>query len=76
MKIGVGYSSNSMIVTVTDNDFLTQKYLVNDVSSYGFGGLIGVQAHFGKFVVSLDGATTGFKIYEGRIGIGYGINSH
>ena len=76
MKIGGGYSANSMIVRVTDDDFLDQKYWVNDVSSYGFGGLVGVQAHFGKFIVSLDGATTNFKIYEARIGIGYGINGH
>ena len=73
MKIGGGYSNNSMLVTLTDNSFLTQKYWVSDVSSYGFGGLAGLQAHFGCFVVSLDAATTNFKIFEGRIGIGYGI---
>lgn len=71
MKIGGGYSSNSMIVTVNDNSFLDQQYWVSDVSSYGFGGLVGVQAHIGRFVVSLDGATTNFKIFEGRVGLGY-----
>lgn len=72
MKIGGGYSSNSMIVTLYD-DYSNTNYWVSDCSSYGFGGLLGVQAHFGRFVISLDGATTNFKIYEGRIGIGYGI---
>ena len=76
MKIGGGYSSNSMIVTVTDNSFLNQQYWVSDVSSYGFGGLAGIQAHFGRFIVSLDGATTNFKIYELRLGIGIGVNGH
>ena len=76
MKIGGGYSTNSMFVTVYDESFLDTDYWVRDCSSYGFGGLVGVQAHFGKFIVSLDGATTNFKIFEGRIGIGYGINGH
>lgn len=72
MKIGGGYSNNSMIVTLTDNGSLNKNYWVKDVSSYGFGGLVGIQAHFGRFIISLDGATTNFKIYEARIGIGYG----
>lgn len=76
LKIGGGYSSNSMIVTVTDNSFLNQQYLVSNASSYGFGGLAGIQAHFGRFVVSLDGATTNFKIYEVRLGIGMGVKGH
>lgn len=73
MKFGGGFSSNSMIVTVYDNSFLNQQYWVSDVSSYGFGGLAGIQAHLGRFVISLDGATTNFKIFEARIGIGYGF---
>ncbi|MBR6091195.1 MAG: hypothetical protein IKQ09_00065 [Bacteroidales bacterium] len=72
MKIGGGYSNNSMIVTLTGNGSQNQKYWVRDVSSYGFGGLVGLQAHFGKFVLSLDGATTNFKVYEVRLGIGCG----
>lgn len=72
MKIGGGYSNNSMIVTLTDNGSTNQKYWVRNVSSYGFGGLVGLQAHFGKFVLSLDGATTNFKVYEVRLGIGCG----
>ncbi|MBQ2187429.1 MAG: hypothetical protein II401_02550 [Bacteroidales bacterium] len=72
MKIGGGYSNNSMIVTLTGNGSQNQKYWVRDVSSYGFGGLVGLQAHFGKFVLSLGGATTNFKVYEVRLGIGCG----
>ena len=74
LKIGGGYSSNSMYATVIDNNINSEAtFWVSDVSSYGFGGLIGVQAHFGKFVISLDGATTNFNIYEARLGIGYGM---
>lgn len=72
IKIGGGYSSNSMIVNLS-NGYLRQNYWVSDVSSYGFGGLLGVQARLGNFVISLDGATTNFNIYECRIGIGYGF---
>lgn len=73
VKIGGGYSSNSMFVTLSYNNNYSSTYWVSDVSSYGFGGLIGVQAHFGKFVISLDGATTNFKIFETRLGIGFGM---
>lgn len=73
MKIGGGYSSNSMIINLSNGSSYNQNYWVSDVSSYGFGGLIGVQARLGNFVVSLDGATTNFKIFEARIGIGYGF---
>ena len=74
LKIGGGYSSNSMYATVIDNNINSEAaFWVSDVSSYGFGGLIGVQAHLGKFVISLDGATTNFKIFEARLGIGYGM---
>ena len=72
MKIGGGYSSNSMIVNLSNSINYNQNFWVSDVSSYGFGGLVGLQAHFGKFIVSLEGATTNFKIYEARIGIGFG----
>ncbi len=75
VKIGGGYSSNSMIVNLSNGHF-NQNYWVSDVSSYGFGGLVGIQAHFGRFIVSLDGATTNFKIYEARIGIGIGTKGH
>ena len=76
MKIGGGYSSNSMIVNLSNGSYYNQNFCVSDVSSYGFGGLVGLQAHFGKFVISLDGATTNFKIYEARIGIGYGAKEN
>ena len=73
MKIGGGYGNSSMFVTTTDQYQIHATYWVSDVSSYGFCGLTGVQAHFGRFVVSLDGATTNFKIFETRLGLGIGI---
>lgn len=42
VKIGGGYSSNSMFVTLSYNNNYSSTYWVSDVSSYGFGGLIGV----------------------------------
>jgi len=73
VKIGGGYSSNSMFVTLSYNNNYSSTYWVSDVSSYGFGGLIGVQAHLGNLIISLDGATTNFKIFETRLGIGFGM---
>jgi hypothetical protein len=73
VKIGGGYSSNSMFVTLSYNSNYSSTYWVSDVSSYGFGGLIGVQAHLGNLIISLDGATTNFKIFETRLGIGFGM---
>lgn len=71
VKIGGGYGANSLWVNMYDTNNKRTDYWVSDYSSYGFGGLVGVQAHFSKFVVSLDGATTNFNIFEGRIGVGY-----
>ncbi len=73
VKIGGGYSSNSMFVTLSYNNNYSNTYWVSDVSSYGFGGLIGVQAHLGNLIISLDGATTNLKIFETRLGIGLGM---
>ena len=73
VKIGGGYSSNSMFVTLSYNNNYSSTYWVSDVSSYGFGGLIGVQAHLGNLIISLDGVTTNFKIFEARLGIGFGM---
>lgn len=75
IKIGGGYSSNSLITNLS-NGYYNENFWDSDQSSYGFGGLVGIQAHFGRFIVSLDGATTNFKIYEARIGIGIGTIGH
>lgn len=73
MKVGGGFSNNSMWVQTYRYGNYDNEFWVSDKSSYGFGGLVGVQARFGRFLVSLDGATTNFTIFEGRIGLGYGI---
>ena len=73
IKAGIGYSNNSLIVKIFDDNNSRTDYWVSDCSAYGFGGLVGVQAHFGKFVISLEGATTCFDTYEARLGIGMGV---
>ena len=73
VKIGGGYSNNSLWLKTYNTYNKRTDYWVSDCSAYGFGGLLGVQGHFGRFVISLDGATTNFNIFEGRIGIGYGF---
>ena len=71
LKIGGGYSANSLWVLVYNTNNKRTDYWASDYSSYGFGGLVGVQAHLGHFAISIDGATTNFSIFEGRIGLGY-----
>ena len=71
MKIGAGYGNNSLWLNVYNTYNQRTDYWISDCSAYGFGGLVGIQAHFGHFAVSLDGATTNFNIFEGRIGLGY-----
>lgn len=71
IKIGGGYGNNSLWMNIYDSYNSRTDFWISDHSSYGFGGLAGIQAHLGRFVVALDGATTNFKIFEGRMGIGY-----
>ena len=73
MKVGGGYGNNSLWLTTTEPYSVHNTYWVSDVSAYGFGGLAGVQYRLKNFVFTLDGATTNFKIFETRIGIGYGF---
>lgn len=70
-KIGGGYGANSLWVKMFDIYDNRTDYWVSDYSTYGFGGLVGLQAHFGHFAISIDGATTNFSVFEGRIGLGY-----
>ena len=71
MKIGGGYGANSLWVKMFDIYDNRTDYWVSDYSTYGFGGLVGLQGHFGHFAISIDGATTNFSVFEGRIGLGY-----
>ena len=73
MKIGGGYGNNSMWVRLHNGSAHVGDFWVSDVSAYGFSGVLGVQAHLGKLVLSLDGATTNFNIFEARLGIGMGV---
>ena len=71
MKIGGGYGANSLWVKMFDIYDNRTDYWVSDYSTYGFGGLVGLQAHLGHFAIAIDGATTNFSVFEGRIGLGY-----
>ena len=71
VKIGGGYGANSLWVKMYDTNNKRTDYWVSDYSTYGFGGLVGLQAHLGHFAIAIDGATTNFSVFEGRIGLGY-----
>lgn len=71
MKIGGGYGNNSLWMKMYDTNNKRTDYWVSDYSTYGFGGLVGLQGQFGHFAISIDGATTNFSVFEGRIGLGY-----
>lgn len=44
-----------------------------DISATGIDISVGVQVKIKKFIVSLDAVTTNFKIFEAKIGLGYGV---
>lgn len=70
-KIGGGYGANSLWVKMYDTYNSRTDYWVSDYSTYGFSGVVGLQAHLGHFAFSIDGGTTNFSVFEGRIGLGY-----
>lgn len=66
-KAGLGFGNRSLSWKTLDDQWVRQK----DYSAVGVDFSLGVMLRFNNFIISLDGVTTDFKIYEGKIGIGY-----
>lgn len=66
-KAGIGFGNRSLSWKTLDDQWVRQK----DYSAVGIDFSLGMMFKFGNFIISLDGVTTNFNIYEGRLGIGY-----
>lgn len=67
LRVGAGYGVRNTAYETVDG-----KWVKNTaISASGFDASVGVQYKFRKFVVSIDGVTTSFKCFEGKLGIGY-----
>lgn len=69
LRIGAGYGIRNTVYGTVDGVKIRNAH----ISANGLDASLGVQLKFGAFVFSLDGVTTNFKIYETKIGIGFGI---
>jgi hypothetical protein len=70
LRVGAGYGVRNTIYETTDGQLIKNA----DISSTGVDVSLGAMLKFGRFVVSLDAVTTNFKIFEAKLGIGFGVN--
>lgn len=66
-KAGLGFGNRSISWKTLDDQWVRQK----DYSAVGVDFSLGMMFKLGNFIISLDGVTTNFNIYEGRLGLGY-----
>lgn len=70
LRVGAGYGVRNTIYETTDGQLIKNA----DISATGVDVSLGAMLKFGRFVVSLDAVTTNFKIFEAKLGIGFGVN--
>lgn len=71
LKAGVGFGNRSLSWKTLDDRWVRNK----GYSAVGLDVSAGMMFNFGGFVLSLDAVTTNFKIFEGRIGLGYSFEN-
>lgn len=69
LRVGAGYGVKNTVYETTNNQLIKNT----DVSTAGLDASIGAMYKIGKFIVSLDAATTNFKVFEARLGLGLGF---
>lgn len=69
LRIGAGYGVRNTAYELGGGELVKNT----DISVSGVDASVGIMIRLGKFVVSLDAVTTSFKIYEAKLGIGYGV---
>jgi len=70
LRVGAGYGVHNTIYETTDGQLIKNA----DISATGVDVSLGAMLKLGRFVVSLDAVTTNFKIFEAKLGIGFGVN--
>jgi len=70
LRVGAGYGVHNTIYETTDGQLIKNA----DISATGVDVSLGAMLKLGRFVVSLDAVTTNFKVFEAKLGIGFGVN--
>ena len=71
LKAGVGFGNRSLSWKTLDDRWVRN----GGYSAVGVDVSAGMMFRFGGFVLSLDAVTTNFKIFEGRVGLGYSFEN-
>ncbi len=71
LKAGVGFGNRSLSWKTLDDRWVRNC----GYSAVGVDLSAGMMFNFGGFVLSLDAVTTNFKIFEGKIGLGYSFEN-
>lgn len=66
-KAGVGYGMRSVAWQLWEGDYVTN----DGFSAHGVDVSAGFLFDLNRFVLTLDGVTTNFHIFEGRVGLGF-----
>lgn len=71
LKAGVGFGNRSLSWKTLDDRWVRNS----GYSAVGVDVSAGMMFRFGGFVLSLDAVTTNFKIFQGKIGLGYSFEN-
>lgn len=71
VKAGVGFGNRSLSWKTLDDRWVRNS----GYSAVGMDVSAGMMFRFGGFILSLDAVTTNFKIFEGKIGLGYSFEN-
>ena len=71
LKAGVGFGNRSLSWKTLDDRWVRN----GGYSAVGVDVSAGMMFRFGGFILSLDAVTTNFKIFEGRVGLGYSFEN-
>ena len=71
LKAGLGFGNRSLSWKTLDNRWVRN----GGYSAVGVDVSTGMMFRFGGFILSLDAVTTNFKVFEGKIGLGYSFEN-
>ena len=69
LRLGVGYGVRNTAYELGGGELVKNT----DISASGVEVSLGAMMRFGKFIVSVDAVSTNFKVFEAKIGLGFGV---
>ena len=69
-KAGIGYGMRSVAWQLWEGEYVTN----DGFSAHGVDVSAGLLFDLNRFVLTLDGVTTNFHVFEGRLGLGFRFN--